>query len=125
MATIAIEGMKFHAFHGCMEEEQVIGNTFVVDVYLEAETIKAEQSDDLKHTTDYAQAYEVVKKEMESPSKLLEHLGRRILDALKNTFPEITAAEIKVSKKNPPIHGEVESVSVTLFDDYDDATYEI
>ncbi len=35
MSTIAIEGMTFRAYHGCMEEEQVIGNTFIVDIYLE------------------------------------------------------------------------------------------
>ncbi len=32
MATISITGMEFHAFHGCFKEEQVIGNTFIVDV---------------------------------------------------------------------------------------------
>ena len=124
MATIAIEGMTFRAYHGCMEEEQVIGNTFVVDLYLESDTGKAEQSDDLSDTTDYAKAYNIVKREIEIPSKLLEHVGRRILDAIKKSFPEIESAELKVSKMNPPINGQAESVSVTLIEDYDEPIFE-
>ena len=42
MATISIEGMEFHAYHGCFEEEQVIGNTFMVDVHMETDTTLAE-----------------------------------------------------------------------------------
>ena len=124
MATIAIEGMTFRAYHGCMEEEQVIGNTFVVDLYLESDTAKAELSDDLNDTTNYAEAYNIVKREIEIPSKLLEHVGRRILDAIKNSFPEIESSELKVSKMNPPINGQAESVSVTLIEDYDEPIFE-
>lgn len=124
MATIAIEGMSFRAYHGCMEEEQVIGNTFVVDLYMEADTSIAEQSDDLSETTDYAEAFNIVKKEMETPSKLLEHVGRRILNSIKKSFPEIESAELKVAKMNPPINGQANSVSVTLFEDYDEPNLE-
>ena len=120
MSTIAIEGMTFRAYHGCMEEEQVIGNTFVVDLYLESDTEKAELSDDLNDTTDYAEAYNIVKREIEIPSKLLEHVGRRILDAVKGSFPEVESIELKVSKMNPPINGQADSVSVTLMEDYDE-----
>ena len=120
MSTIAIEGMTFRAYHGCMEEEQVIGNTFVVDLYLESDTEKAELSDDLNDTTDYAEAYNIVKREIEIPSKLLEHVGRRILDAVKGSFPEVASIELKVSKMNPPINGQADSVSVTLMEDYDE-----
>ena len=118
MSTIAIEGMTFHAYHGCMEEEQVTGNTFIVDLYLEVGTAKAEQSDDLSDTTDYAEAFNIVKREMEKPSKLLEHAGRRILNAIKKSFPEIESAEVKVSKINLPASGQAAGVSVTLIEDY-------
>ena len=124
MSTIAIEGMTFRAYHGCMEEEQVIGNTFVVDLYLEADTEKAELSDDLNDTTDYAEAYNIVKREIEIPSKLIEHVGRRILDAVKGSFPEVESIELKVSKMNPPINGQADSVSVTLMEDYDERNFE-
>lgn len=114
MATIAIENMEFHAFHGCFEEEQIIGNTFIVDIYMEADTAEAEKTDDLDKTVNYANVYELVKKEMAIKSKLLEHVGRRVLNAVEQTYPQIEAIELKIAKMNPPIGGKVESVSLTL-----------
>lgn len=120
MGTIAIEGMEFHAFHGCMEEEQVTGNTFIVDLYMEADTSKSEETDNLDDTVDYSRAFDIVKKEMETYSKLLEHIGRRIIQSIKNNFPEVEYIEVKIAKKSPPINGQADSVSVTLFEDFDE-----
>jgi dihydroneopterin aldolase len=114
MGKISIIGMEFHAFHGCFKEEQVIGNTFIVDVYLQTDTSEAEVSDDLKNTVNYASVYGVVKKEMEITSKLIEHVAWRILDSIASSFPQITFAELIVSKLNPPVGGTVDRVSVTL-----------
>ena len=102
MSTIALEGMVFHSYHGCLPEEKVTGNTFIVDLYIEADTSKAENTDDLNDTVNYSEAYTIVKREMEQPSKLLEHVARRILASLKTGIPEIENAKIKVSKINPP-----------------------
>ena len=114
MGTIAIEGMEFHAFHGCFKEEQIIGNTFIVDVILEAETMASEESDNLDETVNYAEVFDLVKQEMQIKSKLLEHVARRIINAILAKFEEIEFVEVKVSKLNPPVGGKVHSVSVTL-----------
>jgi dihydroneopterin aldolase len=122
MATISINGIEFHAYHGCFKEEQVIGNTFIVDIILETDTSEAELTDDLHKTVNYAAVYGLVKKEMEITSKLIEHIARRILNSITTSFPQITLAELKVSKMNPPIGGKVDRVSVTLkFDQNDKA----
>ncbi len=122
MAKISINGMEFYAYHGCFKEEQVIGNTFIVDVHLIADTTNAEMTDELKRTVNYALVYEIVKKEMEITSKLIEHVARRILDSITTSFPQITFAELKISKMNPPVGGKVNSVSVTLKYDPDSDT---
>ena len=114
MSTISIEGMKFHAYHGCIPEEQVTGNTFIVDLYIETDTTKAEESDDLNDTIDYAAVYLLIKQEMQIPSKLIENAGRRILNSVKAKFPEVESAKVKVKKLNPPIEGQIESVSIGL-----------
>ena len=114
MSTIAIEGMEFHAFHGCFKEEQVIGNTFMIDVHFDTDTSSSELSDSLDETVNYAAVYEIVKQQMAINSKLLEHVGRRIMDAVLMRFQEIDFIEVKVSKLNPPVGGKVYSVSVTL-----------
>lgn len=117
MGVIAIEGMKFHAYHGCFEEEQIIGTEFIVDLYFETDTSKAEQSDQLVDTINYADVFQLVKTEIEQSSKLLEHVGRRILDSLKQKYSQIDWAEVKVSKMNPPLGGQMESVSLSISTD--------
>jgi dihydroneopterin aldolase len=114
MSTIAIEGMEFYSYHGHFEEESVIGTKFNLDLYIETDTEKAEKSDKLEETVNYLAVYQVVKKEMETPSYLIEHVARRILDAVMASFPTIDSAEIKFRKMNPPLGGQMESVSITL-----------
>ena len=114
MSTIAIEGMEFYSYHGHFEEESVIGTKFNLDLYIETDTQKAEKSDNLNETVNYLAVYQVVKKEMEKPSYLIEHVARRILDSVIESFPTIESAEIKFRKMNPPLGGQMESVSITL-----------
>ncbi len=114
MSVISIEGMEFYAYHGCFKEEQLIGTWFVVDLFLTTDTTSAEQTDNLHETVNYLEVYQVVKREMEVNSKLLEHVGRRILKAVHDQFPSVEKARIKVRKMNPPLGGKMDFVSLTL-----------
>lgn len=110
--------MKFHAYHGCLDFEKRDGNTFLVNLILELNTEKAEISDKLEDTLNYQEVYDVVKREMEIPSNLIEHAARRILDALIENFPQILHLNLRLSKLNPPLGGDVESVSVVMRKNY-------
>lgn len=114
MGIIEIEGMEFYAYHGCFKEEQVVGNRFLVDIYIETDTTKPEKTDNIVDALNYQRVYEIISEEMELKSHLLEHIGRRVLDRLNKDFSEIIKAKIKVSKMNPPMGGQIEKVSVTL-----------
>ncbi len=114
MGTISVEGMEFYAYHGCFEEEQVIGTRFNVDLFLETETGNAEKSDALSDTVNYQVVYRLVAEEMAVKSKLLEHVARRILDRIAKEFPQVTAMRVKVSKLNPPLGGKIDRVCVEL-----------
>jgi dihydroneopterin aldolase len=114
MGIIEIEGMKFYAFHGHFESEQIVGNEFMVDVTIETDSDKAGDSDRLEDALNYQTAYGIVKHEMERPSHLLENVAKRILDNLYSSFVTIVSAKVKISKMNPPMGGEIEKVSVTL-----------
>lgn len=114
MSVISIEGMEFFAYHGCFKEEQVIGTKFRIDLFMEVDTSTAEHSDQLKDTVNYQSVFQLVKKEMETPSKLLEHVGRRILDRIKQEFSEVAHARIKIRKLNPPLGGKMDFVSLEL-----------
>ncbi len=114
MSIISIEGMEFFAYHGCFKEEQVIGTKFRIDLFLEVNTSAAEKSDRLQDTVNYQSVFQLVKKEMETTSKILEHVGRRILNSVKNEFPVIDHARIKIRKLNPPLGGKIDFVSLDL-----------
>ena len=114
MAIILVEGIKLYAYHGCMKEEAMIGGNYIVDVSIDADLSKPSISDKLNDTIDYVTIYEIVKKEMTIRSKLIEHVAKRILDKLKKRFSESISIEVKVTKLNPPIPGEVEKVSVVI-----------
>ncbi len=114
MSTISIEQMEFYAYHGCFREEQIIGTRFLVDLYLEFDTRKAEKTDELTDTVNYQEVYLLVKKQMEIKSKLLEHVGKRILDAIRENYPPVSSARLKISKMNPPLGGKLRNVSLTM-----------
>jgi 7,8-dihydroneopterin aldolase/epimerase/oxygenase len=114
MAIISLEGMEFYSFHGHFAEEQKIGTHFEVDLEVETDTTAAEQSDHLVDTLDYQALYLLVKEQMEKESKLLEHVARRIIDAIYARFPQVAFVEVTVAKLNPPLGGKLGAVSVTL-----------
>ena len=114
MSKIILENMEFHAFHGCLEFEQQLGNTFLVSLSMEINTEKAGKTDNLEDTLNYQLIYDVVKEQMEIQSKLIEHVGQRILDSIFEQFPQIEELNVKLSKLNPPLGGKVERVTIEL-----------
>ncbi len=114
MSLIKLEGMEFFAYHGCFKEEQIIGTKFRVDLTIETDVEQAAIHDDLHLTINYLSVYQMVKKQMEIKSKLLENVGKRILDELYNQFQGVIKAEVKVSKLNPPLGGKLDCVSLTF-----------
>ena len=101
MSLIALEGMEFYAYHGVYEEEQIIGNNFVIDVYITTNYAKAVEQDDIFKTINYETVYLVVENVMRKKVKLLETLAEYIIFALKHQFNSIQEVNIKITKKNP------------------------
>jgi dihydroneopterin aldolase len=114
MGQIAIEGMEFFSYHGHFEEESVIGTRFVLDLYMDTDTAKAETSDHLQDTVNYLEVYQLVKEQMKTKSYLIEHVARRILTAVKAAYPEVVKARLKLRKMNPPLGGQIASVSIEI-----------
>ena len=115
MGIIKVEGMRFRANHGCMPEEAIVGGQYVVDVMVVTDFAEAAQKDDLTQTIDYCTIYEIVKAQMGIRSKLIEHVAQRILDEMVKKFgADLEHAEVKVTKLNPPIPGDVSHVSVVV-----------
>ena len=114
MARIDINDMRFYAHHGCFEQERAIGTHFQVDLSFTTDTSKAEVSDNIADTVSYLDVYQVVKTEMAKPSNLLEHVAHRVGVRVLESFPAVESVLVKVSKLNPPLGGQMESVSVEV-----------
>lgn len=114
MGRIILEDMDFYAYHGCFAEEHIIGGRFLVNIEIDADTLLAENTDDISKTINYQEVYLLIKKEMEIKSKLLEHVASRIANAIKKQFPDILKIFVAVSKMNPPLGGKIEKVSFRL-----------
>lgn len=114
MSKICLENMEFHAFHGCLDHEQKLGNTFIVNLCMELNTELAGQTDELEHTLNYQLVYDVVKTQMNIPSKLIEHAVQRIADAVFNQFQAISLLNVKLSKLQPPLGGKVGRVTIEI-----------
>ena len=115
LGVIELEGMEFKAYHGCLEQEKVRGNSFTVDFRGELDLSAAAESDNLNDTLNYAEIYEIVADEMSIPSELLENVAGRIVKAIEKKFPELRSFSVRVSKKRPPVDGVAQWSRVTLF----------
>jgi len=114
MAQIILEGIELYSFHGYSKEERKIGGKFRIDLILTIDTAAAEKSDKLSDTLNYEKVFEIVNEQMGQPSKLLEHIGRKILDAIASNFPQVEKIELRISKLHPPLPGIMKSVALEL-----------
>ena len=108
-SRIELRDMEFFAHHGCFEQERVIGNRFVVNLSVVTDSKKAAESDNINDAVNYQILYDIVAREMEIPSHLLEHVAGRILKSIRKVFPVIVSAEVSIDKLNPPLGGKVGS----------------
>lgn len=103
-----------YAYHGCLVEEGKIGSDYRVDLEVKADLKKSAKTDQLSDTVDYVHLNRIVKEEMAVRTKLLETVASSILDRILSELDLVTRAQVKVSKLNPPIGGNVEMVSVIM-----------
>jgi 7,8-dihydroneopterin aldolase/epimerase/oxygenase len=111
---IALEGLEFQAFHGVYAHERESGNYFTVDISVEADFTKGASLDDLDGTVNYETLFQIVKLEMERPSKLLESVAEKIINNIFLQLPAVTSVELKIGKQNPPIGGKCKRAVVSV-----------
>ena len=112
MFTIHLNKLVFFANHGLYEEEKKTGAEFEVDVAIHFNP--AARVTSIHHTINYANAYAVIKKQMEEPVPLLETLVENITDAIHLMDERISAIDISVKKLNPPIINFTGNVAVSF-----------
>ncbi len=108
--------MHFYAYHGVMPHERTVGGDYRITLLLQADLSAACSSDQLEDTLNYAALYNLVKREMEIPSRLIEHLAGRIYSKIKSAYPTITSLTVTLAKLQPPVGGIMEAAEITLSD---------
>lgn len=111
---IELKEIKIHAYHGVDKQERIVGNDYLVRVKVKFDISKAAESDSVSDTINYANIYDVVKCEMNTPSNLLENVVYRIMKAIKQNFPLVEGGEIEIVKIKPPIPGDVTGATVSI-----------
>ena len=111
---ILLKNLRFRAFHGVLPQERTVGGDFVVTLRIGYPWQQAMVTDDVADTLNYAVVYELVKREMDIPSNLLEHAAGRIADRLLRQFPAITSVDLWLTKVTPPMGADSDGAGVEL-----------
>lgn len=115
MDKIYVNGMEFYGYHGVFPEETRLGQRFAVDLAVSVDLKKAGESDELEHSVNYGELYEVCKEIVEGkPYKLVEAVAEKIAGSVLTGFPLIVEVTVKVIKPDPPIPGHYKSVAVEI-----------
>lgn len=111
---IRIDHMTFYGTHGVLPEENRLGQRYYVDLELHLDVSQAAATDDLQHSVNYAEVYEVVKQLVEETEvKLIETLATNIAEAILASFA-VMEVWVKVTKPDPPIKGFQGAVAVEI-----------
>ncbi|MBR5749581.1 MAG: dihydroneopterin aldolase [Prevotella sp.] len=111
---IRLRQVRFHAFHGVMPLERQVGADFLLDLRVGYPLEQAMQSDEVADTLNYAVLYDLVAREMQQPSQLLEHVAGRIAASIGQAFPQVTSIDLELTKLNPPMGADCEGASVEI-----------
>lgn len=111
---ILLSDLRFHAFHGVLPQERLVGGNFVVDLRVGYPLVQAMTSDQVNDTLNYASLYALVEREMQQPSSLLEHVAGRIAQAIAKTFPQALSIDLTLTKQNPPMGADCKGAGVEM-----------
>lgn len=115
MDQIYIENLELFGYHGVLEQEQELGQKFVVSARLFLDTRRAGKTDSLKESLDYSEVCQKIKEIVERQRCLLiERVAEIIAEKLLLTFELLKEVEITVKKPWAPVMVHLDTVSVTI-----------
>jgi 7,8-dihydroneopterin aldolase/epimerase/oxygenase len=115
MWQIKLNNIKFIAKHGVFAQEQILGNTFIVNIAVGFEKQKIETLDD---TIDYVIVFDIVQKSMLHTEALLETVIQNIVAGIETTFTEIKLLDISIKKQSPYFGKNIQSSEVVFSKNY-------
>ena len=113
--TVFVSGLALHAYHGVMQHEAKVGQTFKLDLTLDLDLIEASHSDKLADTVGYDQMVEVASRTFCAKRyRLVEAAAGAVADAILARFPQASAVRVTVHKPHAPIAATFDDVGVSI-----------
>jgi dihydroneopterin aldolase len=113
--AVFVTGLALHAYHGVMQHEAKVGQTFRLDLVLQIDLAAASRSDKLKDTVSYDM---VVRTASEAfcgrRYRLVEAAAGAVADAVLERCPQVTSIRVTVHKPHAPIAATFDDVGVTI-----------
>ncbi len=111
---LLLKGMQFWGTHGYFQEENQLGQRFVIDVEVAVDMNTMCQTDELSSGLSYVTVYNLVKKVVAGEQhRLLQRIAQRIADEVIAAYPT-DWVKITVKKPAVAIGGIIDYVGVTI-----------
>jgi dihydroneopterin aldolase len=113
--AIFVTGLSLHAFHGVMEHERKVGQTFAIDLALRIDLSAASRSDKLADTVSYDQVVDVAARAFCAKRyRLVEAAAGAVANAVLASFPQVSGLRVTVHKPHAPIAATFADVGVFI-----------
>jgi dihydroneopterin aldolase len=112
---VFVSGLTLHAYHGVMQHEAKVGQTFQLDLVLDIDLAEASRSDKLAHTVGYDQVVDVASRAFCAKRyRLVEAAAGAVAEAVLERFARVSAVRVTVHKPHAPIAATFADVGVTI-----------
>ena len=112
---VFINGLALHAYHGVMQHEAKVGQTFKLDLLLDIELAEASRSDMLKHTVSYDKVVMTASEAFCARRyRLVEAAAGAVADAVLTGYPQVQRIRVTVHKPHAPIAATFDDVGVVI-----------
>ena len=112
---VFVNGLVLHAYHGVMQHEAKVGQTFKLDLKLTIDLAEASRSDKLKHTVSYDMVVQTASEAFCARRyRLVEAAAGAVADAMLERYPQVRAVAVTVHKPHAPIAATFDDVGVTV-----------
>jgi dihydroneopterin aldolase len=111
--TIQLNNVHFFGYHGLYKEERIIGNNFIVNLYIKY-TPNKNRITAIQETIDYVKVYDLVKNRMQTPTPLLETIIDDIINTIFLQFPIAQKVNVQITKEKIYVDNINGNMSVSL-----------
>ncbi|MCC6776713.1 MAG: dihydroneopterin aldolase [Hyphomicrobiales bacterium] len=113
--TVFVHGLSLHAYHGVMQHEAKVGQSFLLDLILDIDLAEASRTDKLAHTVGYDQVVDIARDAFCGRRyRLVEAAAGAVADAVLDRFRKVTRVKVTVHKPHAPIAATFADVGVTV-----------